>query len=63
MKVSIDQEVCINCGICADACPEIFEMGDEITQVIVDDVPSDQEDCVRQAEEDCPVDAIHIEEE
>ncbi len=62
MKVYIDQEVCTGCGLCADTCPEIFELGDETAEVMVEEVPSEQEDCVRQAAEDCPVEAIHVEE-
>jgi len=62
MKVSIDAELCTACELCVDTCPEIFEMGDDTATVKVDTVPEDQEDCVREAAENCPVEAIRIEE-
>jgi len=37
-------------------------MGDDTAVVKVDTVPEDQEDCVREAAENCPVEAILIEE-
>ncbi len=61
MKVEIDEETCSACGLCVDTCPEVFEMGDEIAQVIVDEVPAEHEESVRLAAEDCPVEAIIIE--
>ena len=62
MKVSVDAELCILCELCEDTCPDIFEMGPESSRVKVDVVPKDQEECVRQAAESCPTEAITIEE-
>jgi ferredoxin len=36
-------------------------MGDEIAQVAVDAVPAEHEDAVRQAADECPVEAIIVE--
>ncbi len=58
MKVSIDPELCTACGLCVDECPEVFELGDEVAEVIADPVPADKEDCILEAEESCPVEAI-----
>ena len=58
MKVSVDPDLCTACGLCVDSCPEIFELGEDVAEVIVDTVPEDQEDCVLDAEESCPVEAI-----
>jgi len=60
MKVRIE-DTCTACGLCCDTCPEVFELGDEMAQVIVDEVPPDQEEMVRMAADDCPVEAIIIE--
>ena len=60
MKVRIT-DTCTACGLCSDTCPEVFEMGDEIAEVIVDEVPSEHEDAVQQAADECPVEAIIIE--
>ena len=61
MKVSIDQDLCVGCGLCTDTCADIFEMkGDKaVTKVKV--VPPASEDSVKQAKDECPVEAIIIE--
>ena len=38
-------------------------MGDEFAQVLVDEVPTEHEEAVQQAAEECPTEAIIIEEE
>ena len=60
MRVSID-DTCTACGLCVDTCPEVFEMGDEKAEVIVDEVPAEHEDDVQQAADECPVEAIIVE--
>lgn len=63
MKATVDQETCIGCGLCAETCPTVFEMNDDdIAVVKVDSVPADAADDCREAAENCPVDAITIEE-
>jgi ferredoxin len=62
MKVSITED-CISCGLCVDTCPEVFEMGDEFAQVLLEEVPAEHEEAVQQAAEECPTEAILIEEE
>lgn len=59
MKASVNEE-CILCGLCADMCPEIFELGDEKSEVVVDEIPPEQQDCCREAAESCPTDAIEV---
>ncbi|MBN1788741.1 MAG: ferredoxin [Sedimentisphaerales bacterium] len=60
MNVSID-DTCTACGLCVETCPEVFEMGDERAEVIVEEVPPQFEDAVQQAADECPVEAISIE--
>jgi len=60
MKVRIE-DTCTACGLCSDTCPEVFELGDELALVIVDEVPREQEDAVQQAADECPVEAIIVE--
>ncbi len=61
MKVRVDEETCIGCGLCADTCPEVFEMNDDKARVKADEVPEDVADTCREAAENCPVEAIQIE--
>jgi ferredoxin len=57
MTVRIE-DTCTACGLCVDTCPEVFDMGDEMATVIVDEVPKEYEDAVQQAADECPVEAI-----
>ena len=57
MKVRIEDS-CTSCGLCVDTCPDVFEMGSDMAQVKVDEVPAEFEDLVQQAADECPVEAI-----
>ena len=59
MKVRIEDN-CTACGLCISTCPEVFEMGDNIAQVISETVPPEFEDTVQQAADECPVEAIVV---
>lgn len=56
-------EKCDGSGLCAAACPEVFEMGqDGKAHVKVAAVPQESEESCRDAEQGCPYQAIEIEE-
>ena len=59
MRVRIE-DTCTACELCVDTCPDVFEMGTDIAQVIVDDVPAEFEDAVRQAADECPSESIIV---
>jgi ferredoxin len=70
MKVSINQEDCIECGACEDACSKVFvvESGEKasITKKYQSKGPAEGEvsddlrSCVQEAINSCPVEVIII---
>jgi ferredoxin len=61
MKAKIDAGSCTGCAACCEACPEVFEMGDDaIAKVKADPVPAGCEDKVRDAASSCPVTCIEV---
>lgn len=63
MKAKIDREGCIGCGLCADTCPNVFRMDEEgLAEVYTDPVPGPDEGRAVEAQENCPVSVITVEE-
>ena len=62
MKVVVKEDLCIGCEACANICPDVFAMRDDLAVCrFDDDIPSVFEDACREAAEACPVEAIIIE--
>jgi ferredoxin len=61
MRVTVDEETCIGCGLCAEECPGVFEMNDDKARVKIDEVPDDATESCKEAAENCPVEAIQME--
>jgi len=61
MQVRVDVEVCTGCGVCVELCPEVFDLRDDVSVVLVDEVPEDLADVVREAAAACPTEAIIVE--
>ena len=69
VKVTIDQDACIACGICYNTCGEVFDQDSEGFSILVEEyrtsgetegeVPDDI-GCTSDAAENCPVDAIEL---
>ena len=58
MKVYVDEDICIGCGLCAGICPEVFEMNDNGKATAANAVTPDNEDAVKETMDSCPVSAI-----
>lgn len=58
MSARINKEACIACGVCADIAPEIFTMGEDTAEVMLEDVPPEHYLAVRDAAESGPTEAI-----
>jgi ferredoxin len=64
MRPEVDESLCIGDSICADICPEVFEMGDDQLAHVINESPGPElEERVREAGDACPTGAIIIHED
>lgn len=61
MKVSVDKEGCISCGICVNTCPEVFQFDENDKSEVISEPTSSNENEVQTAADSCPVSVIHVE--
>jgi ferredoxin len=62
MKVTVDADKCLGCGVCESDSPDVFQLGDDaIAVVLLNPVPEKFRADVEQARDDCPEEAIIIE--
>jgi ferredoxin len=61
VKVAADRDVCISAGNCVMAASAVFDQDEDgIVMVLVDDVPEDEEEHVRDAVKLCPSQALRM---
>jgi ferredoxin len=57
MALKVDTDLCTGCGLCAQICPEVFEMGDDGYSHVIKGA-AETLPCVEEAIDQCPVGAI-----
>ncbi|HTZ18618.1 MAG TPA: ferredoxin [Dissulfurispiraceae bacterium] len=63
MNFVVDQDICIGCGRCMEICPAAFYLNEEIGKAeVIDPDACEFVGCCEAAEENCPVEAISVEE-
>ena len=60
MKVEIDRDGCISCGLCVATCPEVFNIADDGLAETISEPTEENADSVKEAAENCPVNVIKI---
>lgn len=59
MTPKINQNACIGCGTCVSLCGDVFELSDDNKSRVINGVDYPKhEDCIKEAIEVCPVQAI-----
>lgn len=62
MRIVVDRTKCSSIGLCEATAPDIFEIGpDGALTIMMDDVPEDRRLDLEQACENCPTQALSIE--
>lgn len=62
MDVQVDAYICDGCGQCEEICPEVFAVCEGSARVKRTRITEALEDSCRRAADDCPAQAIVIEE-
>ena len=61
MRVIADRDVCIGAGMCVMTAEAVFDQDDDgIVVLLVDDVPSAEQDNARKAVQLCPSGALSV---
>lgn len=61
MRVEVDRDLCESNAVCVGVAPEVFELGDDdLARVLVDRIPPDRQDEVREAVALCPKVALTL---
>lgn len=63
MRIVVDRAKCSSIGLCEATAPDIFEIGpDGALTILMDEIPEDRRVDLEQACENCPTQALSIEE-
>ena len=61
MKVEVNKDICIGCGLCTNIAPDVFSMNDEGKAKAIDgEIAEKDQPLVEEAVNSCPVSAIKI---
>ncbi|MCK4805924.1 MAG: ferredoxin [Candidatus Pacebacteria bacterium] len=58
MKIKVDKQKCLGCGVCISLCPEVFELKDGKSEIKEKVNFKKHKDSIKQVIETCPTSAI-----
>ena len=59
MKVEVNKDICIGCGLCTNIAPDVFSMNDEGKAKAIDgEIAEKDQPLVEEAVNSCPISAI-----
>lgn len=61
MKIHIDEDKCTGHGVCEGLAPDIFEIRGDLAYLLVEDVPESMRSIMQDSVDQCPVEALRIE--
>ncbi len=62
MRIAINKDVCIGCGLCEELLPDIITVGSYHAKVVRAELRPEEEPTAAAAAQDCPVGAISFSE-
>ena len=60
VKIFLNPDECIGCGVCVKLCPDVFSMEEALGVAKVFRLETD-DPCAKKAKESCPVGCIRVE--
>ena len=60
VKISLNPDECIGCGVCNQVCPDVFSVDEKLGAAKILR-PETDEPCAKEAKESCPVGCIQVE--
>ncbi|MCD6194972.1 ferredoxin [bacterium] len=61
MKVKVNEQSCIGCGLCISICSDVFELEGGKSKIKKDFDPEANKECIKEAAANCPTQAISVE--
>ena len=62
MRITIDDKLCVGCGLCEELLPEVFIMQNQKARVKKQIIAKERREEVQSVAEDCPAEAIQVSE-
>ena len=60
MKIKLDTDLCVGCGLCEENIPELFSTGDYTAELKKEEAAEELRKKLEETIEDCPAGAISI---